>query len=293
MPIYEENFESVSDLWQHVSPISPFVEKLKFNTIYRGQADSEWDLTPGAFRQDVISKYRRNKQDYKRYNHVIEFEYFNLNSFLIGCDQQGIQIPFDSNEFREAMEFTEFVSRYGSSSDDFQWPDKEYYPLLAKAQHHGMPTRLLDWTKSSLVAMYFAATQALYSNNKSERMAIWVIDAHETILSSVGLDLIQTAGSVSKNLAAQKGLFLLYKEPKQSYKDDFYPELESSVINKLLAQNNMINVYKFTLPTSLAGELYMLCYKFNVSATTLFPGPDGVAKGVLEFDLAKRSAGIL
>jgi len=58
---------------------------------------------------------------------------------------------------------------YGDYSKLNAW---EKYALM---QHHGLPTRLLDWTENPLVALYFALKQ---SAKIEENCAVWVINPY-------------------------------------------------------------------------------------------------------------------
>lgn len=57
---------------------------------------------------------------------------------------------------------------------DKPWPDPAFEPLLALAQHSGVPTRLLDWTLSWKVAAYLAAVDAL--KTQSVALDVWAIN---------------------------------------------------------------------------------------------------------------------
>jgi hypothetical protein len=85
--------------------------------LFRGQKDSTWDLLPKIAREDF--------------------------NFI------GPNFLFKENELIDEFQR---LSRPHINQDILlnQWD------LLALAQHHGLPTRLLDWTSNPLVALYFA-----------------------------------------------------------------------------------------------------------------------------------------
>lgn len=85
---------------------------------------------------------------------------------------RGDSRPMDEVYQREAR----LVARFRERSLPF-WPagyPQQPWEHLFSMQHHGVPTRLLDWSENLLVATYFAATTP--SPTESAKPTIWTLD---------------------------------------------------------------------------------------------------------------------
>ena len=57
--------------------------------------------------------------------------------------------------------------------------DGNVWKQMIVGQHHGFPTRLLDWSFSPLMAMHFATTEQDLDKMDAHDAVIWRIDVHE------------------------------------------------------------------------------------------------------------------
>ncbi len=134
MAITEITVKSLGDLIDKVTPTEPDPKtgRRRDSGIYRGDGDARWPL-------------------------------------LTSLDKLGgAGSPHSKAELEEHI-LRNFI-RY--SRPYFSTPPVNDWEVLVAAQHHGLPTRLLDWTYSPLVAAHFAT---LAGNPVADRV-VWRLD---------------------------------------------------------------------------------------------------------------------
>ncbi|HBL76920.1 MAG: hypothetical protein A2W90_00865 [Bacteroidetes bacterium GWF2_42_66] len=147
--------------------------------------------------------------------------------------------------------------------------DKEYktdLDYLTIAQHYGIPTRLLDWSHSPLVATFFACI-----DNYENDGVLYAYKPNKLVLpneinnpfSTKANEIIFIQPEASSNrILNQLGYFSLHNEPKL--------ELNES--------NSNPSLERIIIPKSLKKEIIFILNQFGVSDLTIFPDIEGLTK---------------
>ncbi len=175
-------------------------------------------------------------------------------------------------------------------------PGDSVWSWLSVAQHHGLPTRLMDWTYSPYIAMHFATVNI---DRFNEDAAIWCVNyeaAHLLLperLSGVLTDegahvftvemLGKAAGTLEEFQKLGDREFVVFLEP---------PSLDSRIVNQYALFSVMSSAsasfdqwlhefpdlwFRVIVPAELKWEIRDKLDQANITERVLFPGMDGLS----------------
>jgi len=193
-----------------------------------------------------------------------------------------------------------YIEHPPADSDVMQW--------LALMQHYGAPTRLLDWTYSFFIAVYFAFEGV----RPGSQCSVWAIDYDwlraqgyalipddkrqllnndRDLKKPETIDMLINSSPpirdiyrlnpfrLNQRLTLQQGVFLVPGDISQSFMANLKELFDES------DANNYLTKVVICADISLLREAILYLHRMNINRATLFPGLDGFAKSLCNLNV--------
>lgn len=141
-----------------------------------------------------------------------------------------------------------------------------FWDFIFLAQHHGLPTRLMDWSYNPLVALYFAIEKPVHSDS-----AVYVCDEHKSIsfdnlvvqyrgYDDINKNMFIIPKNVTARMSVQSSIFSIQPNP--------FEEFNRKNLSRIIIPNNTRKILRETLN------------HYGINRKSLFPDLDGLSSWI-------------
>jgi len=258
MPVIEHP-EKIVSLEQFVALVAPFPSNATVRPLFRGEGRVfSTPLTPKIYREE----YRK---------HLAFPPVIGMGFAAAGPMPPEATEPSTLEAFKRlAISHIETIP-----ADDWAW--------LALAQHHGLATRLLDWTTNPLVALFFAVEQA----TEGADSIVWRLVHKGSHIPQISIAPMHGKTLVSRKEAGDPFQIedILVLGPPHLHRR---LALQSAMFTvhppglSMVGDYSQGEVLKFVISGTKRPILRWQLAELNLTHASLFPGLDGIAKHLNE-----------
>lgn len=271
------------------------------NWYFRGHGDSSWLLQPYAWRSDGQNILRPILKALKPGLKVGWAEQKNMIPETLLKNEEFVfeNVLQNATEMEAVRQFADLADRLGYpiSADNlisgmtylvnfpgpYGWPSFNTKTEFYFAQHHGVPSRFMDWTRKPLIAAFFAAEAGINLQNSGsakDHICVWAIN--ETFLKTHFFYMkhklsIKTCPRHQHSfLHAQDGLFIYHEDANLFFiRNGEWPTFEK-IIEESYDENYPKPLRKITLPIEKTGDLLNLLGREDITRAHLMPTYDNI-----------------
>jgi hypothetical protein len=176
--------------------------------------------------------------------------------------------------------------------------ENNIWEWLALAQHHGAPTRLLDWSYSPYVALHFATSGLVADHRDGVIWAVNYVEVHKYLPKKLRAVLSEERSNAFTVEMLESGVASLTELEKSSGEEFALflepPSLDQRIVNQFsifslmsrpdtrfdcwLEKEHPELARRIIIPAELKWEARDKLDQANITERVLFPGLDGLAK---------------